>query len=238
MMPVIVYAKSEITLETDKTALEVNDEVIVKAKLESDTKLYALTATFSYDENIFEEINDSNFTSMDDWSDILYNPTNNKFGLINKSGEVLENLLSIKLKVKEDCNVGDTKISLSNISASDGSNKYVFADSSVSVFVSRDAKEGEAIPNNKEKEDSIVKEETKKVKSNGPIIIGIEIVVILFLIVCIKLKIKRKLRLFYLVLLLYLQEFLVIYFIVIVKKMILIMMVLKIMKMQKKLLSI
>ena len=194
-MPVIVYAKSEITLETDKTALEVNDEVIVKAKLESDTKLYALTATFSYDENIFEEINDSNFTSMDDWSDILYNPTNNKFGLINKSGEVLENLLSIKLKVKEDCNVGDTKISLSNISASDGSNKYVFADSSVSVFVSRDAKEGEAIPNNKEKEDSIVKEETKKVKSNGPIIIGIEIVVILFLIVCILanlIKVKNK----------------------------------------------
>ncbi len=185
ILPLNVMAKSEITLNVDKSLLRANEEVLVTAKLKSDKKLYALLATLSYDENVFEKIDDSNFTSMDDWSDIEYNQKNKKFGLINKSGEVLENLLSVKLKVKEDCNVGDSSIILSNISASDGENKITFADSEVKVFVGRDAKEGEAIPKNEEKEEVKSEEEIKKVFSDRFMIIGIELVVILFLIICI-----------------------------------------------------
>ena len=201
LMPINVFAKSEIILDIDKNNVEANEEILVSAKLVSDTKLYALTATLSYDENVFEKINDSDFTSMENWSDIIYNPANNKFGLINKSGEVLDNLLNVRLKVKENCNVGDSKISLSNISASDGKSKYVFADSAVSVFVSRDAQEGENIPNNKSEEEIVSEEVEQKTDNNGPIIIGIEIVIILFLIICIlsnliKVKNKKKIIMF------------------------------------------
>ena len=78
ILPLNVMAKSEITLNVDKSSIKANEEVLVTAKLKSDKKLYALLATLSYDENVFEKIDDSNFTSMDDWSDIEYNQKNKK----------------------------------------------------------------------------------------------------------------------------------------------------------------
>ena len=83
-----VFAKANVVLNVDKKDLEAGDVVTVSAQLSSDTKLYALTATLSYDTNVFEEMDDTNFASDDENIDILYNNQNHKFGIINKAGEI------------------------------------------------------------------------------------------------------------------------------------------------------
>ena len=148
LLPINVMAKGDITLEVDKTDLEIGDEVTVTAKLSSDEKLYALTATLNYDRNVFTEIDNKNFISKDDTVDIIYNNSNNKFGIINKSGEISTELFKIRLKVKDKANVGNTSITLTNISSSDGSGKTTYDTSSVNVLVTRDAVDGEVPPLN------------------------------------------------------------------------------------------
>ena len=58
LIPINVFAKGKITLTTDEETLKVGEEVVVTAKVSSDEKLYALTATLSYDANVFEKIDD------------------------------------------------------------------------------------------------------------------------------------------------------------------------------------
>ena len=110
-----------ITLTTDKTDLGAGDEIIVTADFPDEAKIYALTATLQYDQNVFEPIDDANF-DLSDTSSILYNSNNQKFGIINQTGEAQDSLFSVHLRVKNDANVGDTNIALTNISSSDGGN--------------------------------------------------------------------------------------------------------------------
>ena len=51
LMPINVFAKGKINLITDEETLKVGEEVIVTAKVSNSEKLYALTATLSYDSN-------------------------------------------------------------------------------------------------------------------------------------------------------------------------------------------
>ena len=184
IIPSIIFAKDEITIETSQYDLELNDEFVLTAKISSDRKLYALTATLSYDESVFEAIDDRNFENDKQWSEVIYNPENNKFGLINKSGELSDTLLSVRLRVKEDAKVGTTSIYLTNISASDGTDKVTFEDSSVDIFVSRDANNNEAVPiNNKftpvKVENTVIEASPSK---NIPIIIVVSVLLIISII--------------------------------------------------------
>ena len=182
IIPSIIFAKDEVTIETSQYDLEINDEFVITTKISSDHKLYALTATLSYDESVFEAIDDRSFENDKQWSEVIYNPENNKFGLINKSGELSDTLLSVRLKVKEDARVGATSIYLTNISASDGTDKITFEDSSVDIFVSRDANSNEAVPTNNNKftqvkvEDTVIEASTSK---NIPIIIIVSVLLII-----------------------------------------------------------
>ena len=80
-LPISVLARDEITLEADKTDLEIGDIVSIKASLPNDSKLYALSATLSYDHNVFTSLNESSFISDAKTVSILYNSLNNKFGI-------------------------------------------------------------------------------------------------------------------------------------------------------------
>ena len=81
LLPISVKAEEQISLGIDKDTLEVGDEVVVTANLSSNKKLYALTASFSYDKNVFMEITNNDFVTSDDMTTI-YNTENNRFGII------------------------------------------------------------------------------------------------------------------------------------------------------------
>ena len=194
LLPINVFAKEKITLELDKTDLEVGENVTVIAKLPTDTKLYALTAVLSYDSSVFEQIDYTDFNLLDDAIDVVYNTNNNKFGIINKSGEIKEELFRVTLKVKENANVGNTSISLTNISSSDGDNTISFEETSTKVLVTRDATKDEVIQNNPEKEveHADIKEEKIKSFSTMPIMICLSIVILLLIICAIINKKENK----------------------------------------------
>ncbi len=193
LLPISVFAKDEIELKVDKTDLTINDEIIVSASVPNGLKSYAIIATLKYDTNVFQMIDESNF-KVSETETVSYNPENNKFGIINRAGNILEdgNLFSIHLKVKEDANVGDTNIALTNISSSDGTSKITFPTTSTKVSVTRDAKEGEAIPFNKE---NVIKEDSEEVITtfnNMPVISNFIVLAFIVLIAVIYVYINMR----------------------------------------------
>ncbi len=193
LLPVNVVAKEKVTLKANKSFLELGEEITVTANFSSDKKVYALTSTLSYDENVFEAIDYDNFSAKE--AEVIYNTKNKKFGLINKTGEIPNNLLKVRLKVKDDANVGETTIKLTNITSSDGEDKTVYKPSTVKVMVTRDAKEDEAIPINKINKKEEVKDKIIKTFTAEPIFIFLGIIfdlLIISLIVTIFLKVKNK----------------------------------------------
>ena len=87
LIPVNVFATDKVNLKVNKTDLEIGDEITVSASIPNEMDAYALLATLKYDKNVFQKIDDSNF-SVDELSSVSYNDDTNKFGIINKSGKI------------------------------------------------------------------------------------------------------------------------------------------------------
>ena len=181
LIPFSVNAAQNVTLKIDKDNLEIGDEVTISANISSNIEAYALQATLKYDENVFEQIDDESF-SINSTMDISYNENSNKFGIINQTGKITNELFKVRLKVKENANVGNTNIALTNMSYSDGESIKDLDKVSTKVLVTKDAVEGEAISINKENKITEDQENTIKVFSTKPIIILISVIIVLLLI--------------------------------------------------------
>ena len=153
LFPLNVAAKEKIELKVDKTDLTAGDKITVTATATKQLDAYSLIGTLKYDKNVFEKISNNNFSTNEN-TNFTYNKDTLKFGIINKTGKVSkeedESIFNVHLKVKEDANVGDTNIALTNISYSDGNNKKYLDKASVKVLVTRDAVLDEALPVNME----------------------------------------------------------------------------------------
>lgn len=177
-------------LKSTKERVNIGEEIIVSLDLNLDNKeetsLYAYTAKLSYDKDVFEVIDESNFEENEDWSDITYNKSNNKFALINKKGKVNEKILQIKLKVKDNAIPGNTTIAVNSITASDGKKDIQLESKTVDVMVTKNGlEEGGNIPVNKTNE--IVENTTSIEIGKGHswisyVLIAISIVMFMFLI--------------------------------------------------------
>ncbi len=192
-IPFNVFASNKVTLKTSDDDLTIGDEITVSANLSSDKKLFALTAALSYDEKVFERIDKDNFEKTAKWSEVIYNADNKKLGLINESGEIRDNLLTVRLKVRKNADVGKSYITLTNIKVSDGKEKLVLDDASVKVLVTRDAKENETLPLAKTKKDEKIEDKVIKTFTTHPLTIAVIISIILLTLTCFELrKEKRK----------------------------------------------
>ena len=192
LIPINAYAKEGITLYINKNNLTIGDELVVTVGMPEDYDSYAFLATLKFDENVFQRIDDTNFT-VDESESIAYNEANNKFGIINKDGKISGDLFSVRLKVKENASVGDTNIALTNISSSDGEDEETFSPVSTKVLVTRDAKDGETLPNN---EENVIKEDEEspiKTFTTVPIIVTMALVAVVILGVIIYMLVNRKL---------------------------------------------
>lgn len=149
-----VNAAESITLKATKEQVNLGEEITISLDLNiedsEETSLYAYTAKLSYDKDVFEVIEETDFEESENWSDITYNKNNNKFALINKKGITGENILQIKLKVKDNAIPGKTSITVNNITASDGKKDITLEGKTIDIMVIKDGlAQGESIPVNK-----------------------------------------------------------------------------------------
>ena len=109
-------------IHTDKQELKPGEEVTLTLRLENNTdKIDAYSGEVKYDSDIFEEINEDDFTTMGNWKDLRYNPKNHKFVMINTDGTSKnEDILKLKLTVKKDLKIESATIKIDNIKTSSG----------------------------------------------------------------------------------------------------------------------
>lgn len=191
LLPFKVMAKN-INLDIDKYDLTIGDEITVSVSLDDEIKAYAVMATFTYDENVFTKIDVNDFATLNQNMSISYNDNSKKFGLINETGKLNNELFQVHLKVKEDANVGDTNIALTNIVVSDGKNKEEYDKTIKTVLVTRDAKPGEEIPTNKPNKVEDKKVEDFKVFTSKPFMVTLGIIAITVLVSVIYLVLFKK----------------------------------------------
>ncbi len=195
LLPISVFAKEALVLKVDKTDIKVGDEITVTANATSKMDTYALMATLKYDQNVFQNIDNDSFVIKSNES-IKYNNETNKFGIINKTGKISlkegDVLFTIHLKVKENANVGNTNIALTNITYTTKDNVQNLETSSLKVLVTKDAEDGETVPTNKENQ--IVEDEENIIKTynNIPLIIFLGVLVVIGLITILIINNKSK----------------------------------------------
>ena len=184
-----VYSASEkLYLETSKETAIYGDEVTVTLNFKKEEgNLYAYTAKLSYDKDVFEEISKEDFQESESWKDVTYNSENNKFGLINKEGISSQNIIEVKLRVKENAKRGKTKISVTNAIASNGESDTSLGSAEKEVTIKENELDDvSGIENNTTPTEETKQEQTKKVESkiNWPVIIValIAVAIIIFLI--------------------------------------------------------
>ena len=112
------------SIETEKTEIEQGEETSITLKINSEEQINAFQAKINYDENIWEEIDENNFETKDGWESLKYNKDSKEFNVINKQDTTNKEILEIKLKAKTSANVGNTEITIDEITASDGNTEF------------------------------------------------------------------------------------------------------------------
>ena len=98
--------------------------------------LYAYKAKIVYDKNIFENLNQNSFKSLNNWEKLQYNEKTGEFVAIKKSGcKAAEEVVQITLKVKNRIESSQTKVEIKDVVVSEGK-KDIFVDNeTVSVKI-------------------------------------------------------------------------------------------------------
>ena len=112
------------SIETVKTEIKQGEETLITIKINSEEQINAFQAKINYDENLWEEIDENNFETKDGWESLKYNKDSKEFNVINKQDTTNKDILEIKLKAKTSANVGNTEITIDEITASDGNTEF------------------------------------------------------------------------------------------------------------------
>ena len=134
---------TETTLNANMTSLKLGQEILVTLKLgnynDVTSGYNAYKAKLIYDQNIFEQVLQDDFISLNDWEELEYNPDTFEFVAIKKVGsKTLENVVQVRLRVKSTAIAGTTTIKINNIVTSEGRKDIFVEDQSVDVNIIRD----------------------------------------------------------------------------------------------------
>lgn len=122
---VFAFSNIDASIRTNRIEIRKNDKITVFLKLNQfkDIKrgINAYKATLEYDEKIFERVNAADFTCLNSWEQLQYNPTTKEFIAIKRSGTTKEeDVVKITLKAKSNVKAGVTTIKIKDIVASNG----------------------------------------------------------------------------------------------------------------------
>ena len=112
------------SIEVGKTEIKQGEETTIKLKINSDEQINAFQAKINYDKNIWEELYQNNFETKEGWESLKYNKENQEFNVINKQDKTNKEILEIKLKAKNSASIGNTEITIEEITASDGNIEF------------------------------------------------------------------------------------------------------------------
>ena len=117
----ISYATNQqIEINTDKNNIENGQEIEISIKIPSqENSIYTYSGEIQYDKEIFETIDNSNFTTSNSWENLQYNQENGQFIITNKGSKGNEEILKIKLKSKSNQQNQNTKINIKNLKTVD-----------------------------------------------------------------------------------------------------------------------
>ena len=170
-----VKAENKVFLSSPTMEVENGKTITVLLDFDLDKNCYVSSAILSYDNNIFESINQSNFILENNstFSDVIYNDTNKMFVLTNSSGDEIKEQLKIKLKVKSSAKTTKTTISLNSVKLSDGSKETDLNDEKIEITVQN--RNDKVVKENEVLKKSSV--ENKKVSRHG----SFKIIILVFL---------------------------------------------------------
>lgn len=133
----------EAKLISSVSDLKAEQEVIVTLKFDKYNQITkginAFKATLQYDEKIFERVTTTNFTTLNDWEELKYNAETKEFIAIKKAGsKKAEDILQIKIKVKNQIEPAKTQIRLSQILTSEGKEDLLMEDAVLDLDIIKD----------------------------------------------------------------------------------------------------
>ena len=110
----------ESSMSIEKDDIKQGEETSITLKINSEEQINAFQAKLSYDEDIWEEIDENNFVVDDGWKGLKYNKDNKEFIVINKQEKTNKEILKVNFKAKNSAKEGNTEIKIEGIKASDG----------------------------------------------------------------------------------------------------------------------
>lgn len=143
-----VYADSySVTMQADKQNYAEGQTVEVMVALSnvnSNAGLYGLNGNLVYDTDAFEPIASNattgatdDITALNGWGSVTYNGSDGTFSTVTTSPLTsgTQNIMTIKLKVKEGAPLGKATIMLNNLEASNGDDDLTTTPVSISVNI-------------------------------------------------------------------------------------------------------
>ncbi len=135
--------KIEAKLISSVSDLKAGQEVLVTLKFDKYNQIVkginAFKATLEYDEEIFEKVTINNFTTVNDWEELKYNTETKEFIAIKKAGsKKAEDILQLKIKVKNQIEPAKTQIRLSQILTSEGKEDLLMEDAVLDLDIIKD----------------------------------------------------------------------------------------------------
>lgn len=123
---IVGYANAEFNNKINSIdnnyRIEENEKVVINIEYtEINESINVYKATLEYDETVFEEVQEQDFKTLNNWTQLKYNENTKEFITINKEGsEKAEEVLQITLKVKKDIDTKETNIKIKDIIVSEG----------------------------------------------------------------------------------------------------------------------
>ena len=113
------------TVEQDKTEVKAGETLTLTMRLddyqEIDKGVNAYKATLQYNRDVFEEVEQSDFQSLNDWERLRFNPKTGELVAIKRAGsKTAEAVMAVTLTAKKDIKAGVEEVTLQEIVTSEG----------------------------------------------------------------------------------------------------------------------
>ena len=141
----IVQANSPPTIDIKSSTNEIKSGMEIEITLELknfdevEKGINAYKATLHYDSDVFEEVQQSDFTCLNGWESLRYNKETGEFIAFKKVGSKKpEEVLKVTLRLKENANRRETTIAIKDVVASEGIKDLSLEKKSVTVSIVQD----------------------------------------------------------------------------------------------------
>lgn len=146
----------DVRVKQSATQLYTGDEVKIVIGLQNFVQISqginVYKGIINYDKNVFESLTKSNFTTLNKWIELEYNPDNRAFSSYSKVDvKDDQDILEIRLKVKSNADAGNTIIEFKDFTTSEGKNDIVVNSAKIGVNIIK-----RSIPSNIPTQNNIV----------------------------------------------------------------------------------